>query len=498
MFLNLIGIIKPMKQSIFLGLFFLLTAFALPKTIAADFERVDYPNNKFGIHLAVPSYEDLESARDLVNSSGGDWGYVTLVIEENDRNKEKWQAIFDQMRKLHLIPIVRLATSPKEDYWRQPMPTEASEWADFLNSLNWVVKNQYVVLFNEPNHGAEWGQAVDPQGYGQVALAFAKALKEKNSDFFIMMAGLDTAAPSIPPQYENEEKFLRKMFSSSSNNLAGLFHYLDGWASHSYPNPGFIGLPTARGKNSVKNYQWELALLKRLGVEKDLPVFITEAGWPHSEGKTLGATFYSAQEVAEFFRIYFETIANDSQVITATPFVLNYQMSPFDHFSWQKLDSKEFYPQYQVIQTIPKQKGSPDQKQKLRIVSILPPKLIENSTYRIAVKIKNEGQVIWSAEENYQMTLENAPEDGEYFFSDLPLFPPFEEKIVRLHLKTGEKLGQNQLSLAVSKEGKIISNQIPWNLKIVPKMTMELDVSLFLTHLFFSFSKPPLGPHRRG
>ena len=93
--------------------------------IFATENPLETPNNKFGIHLAVPTDEDLEAAGQLANSSGGDWGYVTLVIQENDRNTEKWQGIFDRLRRLHLIPIIRLATGPQGDMWRKPEPSEA-------------------------------------------------------------------------------------------------------------------------------------------------------------------------------------------------------------------------------------------------------------------------------------------------------------------------------------------------------------------------------------
>src|SRR3989338_2024841 len=53
---------------------------------------------------------------------------------------------------------------------------------------------------------------------------------------------------------------------------------LSGLASHSYPNPGFSGVPYGFGRGTVRTYQWELDLLKQLGV-KDMPVFITETGW---------------------------------------------------------------------------------------------------------------------------------------------------------------------------------------------------------------------------
>src|SRR3989344_2873439 len=171
----------------------------------------DLPNNKFGTHFALPSLEDLIKARELVNSNGGDWGYVTLVIPEGDRDKNKWQEIFDRMRELHLIPIIRLATVPQGAQWRRPVVEDADSWVNFLDSLNWVVKDRYVILFNEPNHGAEWGGSVDANNYAEIALTFAKQLKEKNQDYFIMLAGLDASAPSSNPGFEDEGAFLNQV-----------------------------------------------------------------------------------------------------------------------------------------------------------------------------------------------------------------------------------------------------------------------------------------------
>ncbi len=457
--------------------FFLIFLFS-PRNTWASFEKIDYPNNKFGIHLAIPSEEDLEKAANLVNSSGGDWGYVTLVIEEKDREKQKWQDVFNKMRQLHLIPIIRLATSLENSNWKKPEANEAKKWAEFLDSLNWVVKNRYIILFNEPNHGAEWGGKVNPQDYGQTALTFAKTLKEKNPDFFIMLAGFDSAAPSQPPKYEEQEKFLRQMFFSLPNGPQEIFQYIDSWVSHSYPNHGFVGLPTARGRNSVRNYQWELSLLKNLGVKKNLPVFITETGWPHQEGLKLNPNFYSAEKVANYFQIYFKEIIKDPQVIAITPFILNYQGEPFDHFSWQKLNSKDFYPQYEAVAKLTKQKGKPKQEEKLKIINELPEKIIKKSTYQVKIKIRNEGQAIWENKEGYQLDFKEVPEGFDYFFSDFSSIAPFEEKTIWLHLKTGERLGKFNLELGIAKNGKIVTNFLPWNLEIVPQVSVKLKANL--------------------
>src|SRR5438093_552359 len=131
------------------------------------------PNNKFGIHLATPSKEDIKAAASLVNSNGGKWGYVTLVIQENDRDRGKWQEVFNELREEHLIPIIRLATKPVGSYWERPVKEDAESWAGFLNSLNWVVRERYIILFNEPNHASEWGGVVSAKDYAEVATAFS-------------------------------------------------------------------------------------------------------------------------------------------------------------------------------------------------------------------------------------------------------------------------------------------------------------------------------------
>lgn len=469
-------------RRIFVGLFLLsLLLFLLASETLASFEKISQENNKFGIHLAVSSEEDLEDAAKLVNSSGGDWGYVTLVIQENDRDKKKWQGVFDQMRELHLIPIVRLATVPQGDSWRRPKPKDAKEWAKFLNSLNWVTKNRYLVLFNEPNHAKEWGGQVDAQSYAQVAFEFAKTLKETNPDFFIMLAGLDAAAPHQPPLYEDEEQFLRKLFLASSIPPEKITEYLDGWASHSYPNPGFVGSPHGQGRNSIRTYLWELNLLRFLKVKKDLPVFITETGWPHAEGMGKQLNYFNAAAAAQKFQIYFSQVTGDSKVVAITPFILNYQGEPFDHFSWRKLgEPKAFYPQYQLTQQIIKTKGEPKQEQRLEIVKKLPDKFTKNSVYKIPIILKNEGQAIWNPQDGYELKLVGKESQKiKYFVVDFVQIKPFEEKTVRLHFKTGEEVEKLDLSLAVAKNGEVVSNLVAWPIEVVPLININFRAKLF-------------------
>jgi len=458
------------RIAIILAIISLIFVLFSPKVLAS-FEKIGESNNKFGIHLAIPSEEDLKDAADLVNSSGGDWGYVTLVIEEKDRDKGKWQGVFDLCRHLHLIPIVRLATSVQNSGWRQPEAKEAEEWTEFLNSLNWVIKNRYIVLFNEPNHGREWGGEVNPEHYAQVAFNFAKTLKETNSDFFVMLAGFDAAAPHKSPLYEDEEIFLKRILSAEEK----FFEYLDGWSSHSYPNHGYIGSPTDKGRNSIRTYIWELELLKGLGVEKELPVFITETGWPHQEGLSKKANFYSASTAAENFKIYFDQLINDEKVIAITPFILNYQGKPFDHFSWRKPgQEKEFYPQHDKVLGISKVKGEPKQEQKFKIINKLPEKFIEKSSNKVGIKIRNEGQAIWSKEDGYKLKLTGeSAEKIVHSLSDFSEIMPFREKTVWLDFEIGDESEGIEISLAIVKDGEIVSNQISWSLETVSRLSID-------------------------
>lgn len=332
----------------------LLCLFLFPRVESyAVYNPKDRTNNKYGIHIVDEN--DLENAAKLVNSSGGDWGYVTLVIPENERKVDKWSAIFDRMRQLHLIPIVRIATKTESDHWQTPDQNGADSWSDFLNKLRWVCKNRYIILFNEPNHAKEWGGNLDPENYAGVVASFSASLKKASEDFFIMMAGFDSSAPNSYVTMD-EVTFLRRMIKSDPD----IFDNIDGWVSHSYPNPGYSGSPNASGRGTVKSYIWEEQVLKNLGILKQLPIFITETGWVHDDGVNKNIYYYSSDQIARFITIVNNTAWNNDDIVALTPFILNYQSEPFSHFSWQKLGSSEFYPQYQAYFDLPKVKGEPD------------------------------------------------------------------------------------------------------------------------------------------
>jgi len=426
-------------------------------------------NNKVGISLLQPSAEDFVGASDLVNGHAGDWGYVTLVIQENDRDVGKWQEIFEQLREKHLIPIIRLATSPQGEAWRVPEEKDTQEWVDFLNKLNWVVKKKYIILFNEPNHASEWGGEVDPEGYGRVALAFAKKINDVDEDYIIMLAGLDGAAPQYPNQFWDSGEFIKEI-CKDRQFCTDLFNHIDAWASHSYPNPGFSGSVWDTGKKSIRGYEYELSLLKELGVEKDLPVYITETGW--KEG------VLSEEAIAENFSIALSQIwGPDGRVQAITPFVFKYLSQPFLGFSWVNDDG--YSAQYNVVKDLAKQKGEPKQIQKGTIEASLPNTLIARSTYHFSIFLKNQGQAIWSEEEGYTLSIKSNSAEVKTLTSSVQKTKPFEENRMSITIKTPPKPQTINISLLLKKNEVIIMETKKHAITIEPFPELTVKASIF-------------------
>lgn len=421
---NMISIITRNKPKYQVGYSFIMLLFLLFTVpcnlfpVYAITDPLSVPNNRFGIHIIQATPDESSPAAKLVNTNG-DWGYVTVLVESKDRDHDKWQEFFNDLRRRHLIPLIRLATQPDPPAggWKRPYEGEEQAWADFLDALTWPTKNRYVIVYNEPNHAGEWGNNVDAKDYAKVLDRTITALKAKNSDFFVLNAGFDASAPSQAPKYEDQVTFMRLM----DEEAPGIFERLDGWVSHSYPNPDFAGSPDAVGRGTIRTYAWEMEQLQNLGVNKKLPIFITETGWKHAEGINYDPKLPDTETVSGYFRKAFEDAWNPGRIVAVTPFLLSYQEAPFDHFSFKKLtgekqkeklpDTKvlsvqypEYYSMYQAIMDFPKVAGAPLQETKAKLTKgEIYSSIVTEETYTISLTFKNIGQSIWNDGEQVRL-----------------------------------------------------------------------------------------------
>lgn len=331
-----------MKLKVIAFLVFLLF-FSQPRIILAIKNPTEKANNKFGVHLLDPN--EIDQAVSLVNSNGGNWGYVTVPLRSDDRNREKWLKFFKKAKLRHLIPIIRLATVMTANGWARPSLYDSVDFANFLNDMPWPTQNRYVIVYNEPNHASEWGGQVDAKDYGRILNFTSQIFKERSQDFFILSAGLDAAAPNSRKTVD-----LYSFVDKVNRHYPYVWQKVDGWSSHSYPNPAFAGKPWDKNRQSISSFQYETAYIKKL-TGKNLPVFITETGWSN---KTL-----SDETIAYFYQLAFDSVWQDQQVMAVTPFLLLAGDGPFRQFSLLRPDQTA-KPQYLAIQNIAKVRGEPE------------------------------------------------------------------------------------------------------------------------------------------
>jgi hypothetical protein len=245
---------------------------------------------------------------------------------------------------------------------------------------------------------------------------------------------------------------------------------IDGFCTHSYPNPGFSGNPYSTGRGTISGYEWELNYLKSLGFEKDLPVFITETGWKRASLSELTIADYIG-------KAYIDIWQNDKRVKAVTPFILNYQSAPFLEFSYRKENSYDYYSQFYATKELLKTKGDPEIITKFNFLDKLPEELVQGSKFNFIINVKNEGQSIWDSLDNYEFGFVSE-ENFKYRFSPLSNIIPGAFEKVSLQVQTPEKVGKHLVQIGLFKNRKLVSELRNWNIKVIPYVDVDLEYSL--------------------
>lgn len=298
---------------------------------------------KMGVHILNPA--ELTAAKELLApSESQSWHYMTIPFTLDDLEKPKeWQTFFDTAREQKVIPLVRLTTRVEDGAWKIPTQRDITRQIAVLSRLTWPTEERHIIVFNEVNHAKEWGGSIDPGEYAEI-LSFTKSwATTEDKKYVVLPAALDLAAPNGKVTRE-AFSYLNAMYASDPEVFTGL----GGWNSHSYPNPGFSAAPQAKGKNSLRGYEYELAFLKGKA-DRELPVYITETGWEDSAKTSRWLTNYYAYAL--------QYIWSDPRVVAVTPFVFKGDPGPFTKFSFVRGDNTPTR-QYFALQAALKQLGS--------------------------------------------------------------------------------------------------------------------------------------------
>jgi hypothetical protein len=280
---------------------------------------------KMGIHILNTT--ELQQAKELVALEDSEaWHYMTIPFTLSDIEKEKeWQAFFDAAREEKVIPLVRLTTSAENGAWKVPNKREITQQIAVLSRLTWPTDARHIIVFNEVNHAKEWGGNIDPAEYAEI-LSFTKNwANTEGKNYVVLPAAMDLAAPNGSATRE-AFSYMTAMYAADPEVFTGL----GGWNSHSYPNPAFSASPQAKGKNTLRGYEYELAFLKGKA-ERDLPVYITETGWEDSAKTSRWLTSY--------YQYALQHIWSDPRIVAVTPFVFKGDPGPFTRFSFVKGDN---------------------------------------------------------------------------------------------------------------------------------------------------------------
>jgi len=197
------------------------------------------------------------------------------------------------------------------------------------------------------NRFDEWGgEAPNPKRYADLLEYSIDVFKARSTNFFIIMGGLDNAAPNDGVKYMDNLVYIRSMILYKP----ALFNKIDAFSSHSYPNPGFSRPPTEDAVEGISTYKFEYELINSVTSRK-IPVFITETGWSSS--------VVGDEKVAEYFKTSYESIweKDRDKIIAITPFLLNSQGGPFDTFSFIKNGQETQY--FTKAKELSKTKGAP-------------------------------------------------------------------------------------------------------------------------------------------
>ena len=462
-------------------------AFSVSTPVGAQFEL---PSCKAGIHMISPSDDDFKNAAALLNTNGGAYCWVTIVIREDEMNPENLQRLHNLARKYKFQIIHRLEKGfDSQGRWYMPDGDTVQKFVTAIKTIIPSQKDVYIVLGNEPTHAVMCGGCT-PESYAQWAMqaidtihtAFAEDADVAMNPV-VMLAGQDVHSPDAPPDYYDAEKFMSRMFTAEPNLLCEI----DAWASHNYPRDFMRN--TFAGRYSLRGYIWELALAQRLAqrlVSEDcqehvrqLPVFITETGYKVGAGGIADdLAFRQAQQMLRFYE-------EDPKVRSVTLFVYRSCGMPFEEFAITGCNGDKLNGVGQALLESPKVKGEVRHVHKARTKVECPLEVVERLPIECTVSAENLGTDTWqNIGGEYSLSLigyqSSGPDGQVYSFTRFREVQPGETLSANLTYNPGEQQGAHTLQIGLSREGRVLLGLATVGLDVnaAPEMTLKVNTIL--------------------
>ena len=302
-------------------------------------------NNIVGLNLArlhQPQY--VWAAGQIANANGGSWGYVTILLTNQDRSsglpEHLLQQLLDRCYEARLQPIVRVGTrfDSGTGIWDRPTDDDPALWRALFERVKWPNSTVWVIPANEPNLGREWGGVVDVPSYARYLERFIHVFSS-STRFKVVNGPLNLSNPHYPPESVDAFEFLAEHMALTPH----VFENLPAWASNSYKIDGIGEGP----RFTHLGYQVELEQIGR-----EMPVIVTESGVLHRHGE---------EEIAQFFVDAYRDWQADPRVIAATPLSWDPDYDKHWMFTLDEQGNVETTsPTYRALRSLPRVAGSPN------------------------------------------------------------------------------------------------------------------------------------------
>ncbi len=328
------------------------------------------PANRFGIGLVGPGNV---TQWDLTANLVGTGGYIKLIFPGIDLNltqvPQDWVNAVAECYNRDLIPVIRMGPPWGNRKIREqaddPSATSflnlASKYAMVVRSLplrpGWPL---YVEVHNEPNLCYEWDCSPghvpnDRLTYQQMAAEYAAFLRDVadalhaigDSRIKVLNGALAPGGAGWCACGSDDwgDPLLGTHFlTAMAAAVPDIWDRLDGFATHSYPSTqegsGFWR-PYDQCMPGLLYFEHELQTIGR-----NLPVFITETGWPVTHD-ACGGQCGTREQVADWtVQAYRDPWLSHPSIRAVMPFML--QDPNWDAFAWVAPDGSH-YPVYDAV-----------------------------------------------------------------------------------------------------------------------------------------------------